>query len=186
MECAVWCVDSYSTHAHDCRTLIIICLSGALSPLFIYLLAYIFICIISIRWNDFLFYLWAWFWGESGRTFIFWWEQSLIQNRPIPRSLPLSVCLFLSVHQMASLPLSLPISLTLCHCLSLCVSVSLLLCVFQSLSVNVSVSPFSSFNSFSAIHSWHTFDWIFISRIVSLLLLFFIILESESTSVNAL
>lgn len=94
---------------------------------------FIYLCIhYSLDWLSF--YLWAWFRGESGRTFIFWWEQSLIQNRPIPRSLPPSVSLSLSLcpSDRLSRSLSLPISPTFCHCLSLCVGLSLL-CVFQSL-----------------------------------------------------
>lgn len=46
----------------------------------------------SSHWLSF--YLQAVFQGERRRTFIFWWEQSLIQNRPILASLYLSVSFF--------------------------------------------------------------------------------------------
>lgn len=134
-----------------------------LSRLFIYLLAYLFICVFIIRWTDFLFYLQALFRRESGRTFILWWEQSLIQNRPIPPSIPLSDCLFLSVHQTGSRSLSQPISPTFCHRLSLCVSLSFPLYIFQSHPFLASVSlPLSFFFSVSQkcflliLHTRHT------------------------------
>lgn len=79
------------------------------------------------------FHLQAEFRGERGRTFIFWWAQSLIQSRPIPLSLSLSVCLCLSVHQRGTHSLPLSISPFFCHFLPTLVSVclSFLLCVFQ-------------------------------------------------------
>lgn len=77
--------------------------------LFIGLFVYLFIHY-SLDWLSS--YLRAWFRRESGRTFIFWWEQSLIQNRPIPRTLPLSVSLSLSPSDEFSRSLSLPITLT--------------------------------------------------------------------------
>lgn len=97
---------------------------------------FIYLCIhYSLGWLSF--YLPARFRGESGRTFIFWWEQSLIQNRPIPRSLPLSVCLFLSVHQTGSLAVCLCPSAQLSATVSPSVSVCLyFFCVFQSLSLS--------------------------------------------------
>lgn len=117
--------------------------SGVLSHLLIYLLAYLFICVFIICWTDFLFYLRAGFRGESRRTFIFWWEQSLIQNRPIPRCLPLSVCLFLSVHQTGSLALCLCPSARLSATASPSVSVCLSFSVFPSLSLSLNTT-FSS------------------------------------------
>ena len=86
----------------------------------------------SLDWLSF--YLRARFRGESGRTFIFWWEQSLIQNRPVPRSLPLSERLFLSVHQTGSLALCLCPSARLSATVSPSVSVCLSFSVFSSLS----------------------------------------------------
>lgn len=92
---------------------------------------FIYLCIhYSLDWLSF--YLRAQFRGESGRTFIFWWEQSLIQNRPISRSLSLSVRLFLSVHQAKSLALSLPISSTFWVYFCLCVFFYVLSSLFQS------------------------------------------------------
>lgn len=119
-------------HIHKLHTTLCASITVCLSRLFIYLLAYLFICVFIIRWTDFLFYLQALFRRESGRTFILWWEQSLIQNRPIPPSIPLSDCLFLSVHQTGSRSLSQPISPTFCHRLSLCVSLSFPLYIFQT------------------------------------------------------
>lgn len=126
-------------------TSIIICLSGVLSRLFIYLLAYLFICEFIIRWTDSLFICEHGFRGERGRTFIFWWEQSLIQNRPVPRSLPLSECLFLSVHQTGSLALCLcpsaRFSAAICP-ICVCLSFSVFSSPSQCLSLSLSLSDY--------------------------------------------
>ncbi len=79
--------------------------------LFIGLFVYLFIHY-SLDWRSS--YLRAWYQRESGRTFIFWWEQWLIQNRPIPRTLPLSVSPSLFPSNELSRSLSLPITTTFC------------------------------------------------------------------------
>ena len=128
-------------------TLIIICFSGALSHLFIYLLAYLFVYSLFVGLTFFLF---ASLVPRGERENIHLLMRAVINSEQAHPSLPSSVTPSLSLCPSDELPrsLSLPISPNFCHCLSLCVSLSLL-CVFQSLQFSVNVSFLLSFPAFT-------------------------------------
>lgn len=104
-------------HIHKLHTTFCASITVCLSRLFIYLLAYLFICVFIIRWTDFLFYLQALFRRENIHLVM----RAVINSEQAHPSfyssvrLSLSLCpsdglsLSVSAHQSDFLPPSLPL-----------------------------------------------------------------------------